>query len=187
MKGWMNKPPAVAALVILAVVTVYFNVYKPMMGSSRDEVPSLGLMQGQELPFATGVLTTALTTADQQPVEQQPISTSSHTDWLTLEQRTHNTTGRTDPFRPFSPAALSPVTAKTSTVSTDVAVRSNPHPEVQAIVIGPASSYAMINHQIVSEGDSVNGYKIMKITKNIVTVHGHAGTLTLTYDPSGGQ
>jgi len=179
VRKWLNKPPAVAALVVLAIGIVYFNVLPPM-----DSAPQSSAVMPSEALFQPLSDLNVATTAEIAPVAMA-------IDWHEVETLTDSSSGRIDPFRSYTPAPI-PIGAPVSYTKRSDAVVATPvptlpdFPAIRAIIIGASLKYAMIGHEMVKEGDRVNGYEVVKITTELITLRGSAGSIDLLYHEKGG-
>lgn len=83
---------------------------------------------------------------------------------------------RRDPFKAQAASDL-PLVASIASIGTVVA-ESGP-PRLQALVAGPESSFAVFGDQVVTEGDRVAGYRIVRITPEGVSVASNEGSTWL--------
>jgi len=169
MKGWLNKPPAVAILAIFAIGVIYFNVIRPLLGPSHAPVTELS-SQEAEITDGTG------------PNDEVDLDHSPVADWKTLSMLAAHPSGRTDPFRPYVPSTLPDRTDGYDAPHVADTPALPDFPAIRAIVFGPALKYAMIGNKMVQEGDHINNYLIVKIRENTIILQGSSGNVKLRFD-----
>ncbi len=137
----------------------------PYVGLDIDEDFTDGL---DEIGNAAGEFFDQLTAS--------PADTSGSRRTVHHRRLTWNDEPRRDPFKAQMETEL-PLLASLTPVTTEV-MPAGP-PRLEALVAGPESSFAVFGDQVVTEGDRVAGYRIVRITPEGVSVASNTGSAWL--------
>ncbi len=159
MKRLFNNPWFVGSLVIVAAIMAIINIWKPKFSSSKP----------------VGFSAVSLSAAFPDGTEQTAGFGSSRADfnkldWIDLPRRD-----------PFSPAPL--VYAKEAAIlEKEVAQLSAADRfRLVAVVVEPGARFATINKTIVTQGDLLEEYRVVKIGPDFVMLKGIRGVERLGF------
>lgn len=170
MKKTNMRNGIVAALSLGAFFMVYKNVLKPILGE-----PSQDATQSVSAP-SNGLTGLSLISDNRDSLSEPLLGAaravnSASLNYIFKEQR--------DPFT-FPKNKMKPLRKykKKSEVAINKIIIKN-RPVLTAVMLGPVQKYALVDGEIVSEGESVNGVRVVKIAEDTVLFEGHDGKFTL--------
>lgn len=144
MRGLLQNKWFVGLMLIAGAVLVYTNIVDPLMQNSRQMSTSTLNAISQKVPFINTV---------QPPKQQKKVNGQEQkTNWQVLEDRV---------------AARNPFMKSDSFWQGSDSVK---WPRVSAIVFGQSGKFALINGNVVSEGEEIAGYKVLKILVDSVRI-----------------
>ncbi len=162
MRKFLQSKIAVSLMVIVAVLAVGANF--------------VSLPKGINLAAARQATENALESAEM-PANLPPVSrlTAEQKEWRALFPLNPNVR---DPFAP--PVDLTP---RAPTQATAFVAPAAPLLSLQAISHEAGRAFAVINQQVLTEGEAVLGYTVEKILPSSVKMRGLLGSLSLTLQP----
>jgi acetyl/propionyl-CoA carboxylase alpha subunit len=167
MNKVMIKNSVILALSGIALMMMYKNIIKPIMGdsdSTNQEMlqSDLTLQDVPEMAAAVNSIKSASGSA-----VELVSDTGKFVDLASIN-------GAYKPKRnPFYMAT------KKSVQQGAKKRRSKKRPILSAVMSGPIEKFAVINGELVSEGQSINGIRVVKITSDQVLAIGPEGNISL--------
>lgn len=160
----------VAGLSLGAVFMVYENVVKPIFhGPVQETVQSVGAPDDS--------IGASLISDSRQRLSSEPLLGAARV--VNKASLNHIFQGQRDPFTlTKNNIAPSQKFTKKPRIRVNKVTIEN-RPELTAVMFGPVQKYALVDGEIVSEGESVNGVRVVKIAKDNVIFEGYDGEFTL--------
>lgn len=161
----------VAGLSLGAVFMVYENVVKPMFDDSIQESSQI---VSSPSDTATGL---SLISDSRGQLSEPLLGTAKAVNTASLH---HLFKAQRDPFS-LPNNDLEPI-RKYKKTSKPLAIKSvaiKNRPELTAVMLGPAQKFALVDGEIVSEGETVNGVRVVKILEDAVFFEGLDGQFSL--------
>jgi len=161
MRDMLQKPWFVGLLSLAALLFVYTNVVEPLIGDGSNRVANPIMAKlSDNLPFSSNNKTDAIV-----------VKELAMADWEAL--------ATVNPKRnPFTPSAEK---------KKKTAKQSINWPSVSAIVIGSSRKFAIVNGNVVQEGQKSGKFKVVKISVNSVRVRFGKREKTLRLNARGGR
>lgn len=165
-----NRQWIVVGLALGAVFMVYQNVVKPLYGNSPLDV-------SESVAAPADTLSEGLLISNDRVNSAEPaLGAARVVNKATLN---HTFDESRDPFM-LPNQRTRPLKRITKTKKQVVKrIASKKQPELTAVMLGPVQKYALVDGEIVSEGQLINGVRVVKIAKNNVLFEGHEGAFSL--------
>ena len=166
MRNALNNPWAVAVLFVIAIGILYLNGLIP----SFEESVEVPMVSSKPVP----AMKTNSAEVPSSKIDYDRIG------WSQSIKR--------DPFSPVSkPSAVRPTSvSQAQNHLPNASIAQLPVLHLDAVAVEPGQQMAMINKTIVTEGDRIEGYRVIHIQSNGVLLEGPRGRVHLKFEEAGG-
>lgn len=167
---FLRNPIFVATLAILAFGAAAWNVIRPALArrqAIRASAPPATPAPSQAVPAAAAIGSAAAShSAPTLPIDLAQVS-GRLLEWLQAPRR--------DPFEAYAPAALPPQGPRAADLLS-----------IKAIWRQTGVQLAVVNNQVVGEGDHILHYRLERIEGDVLWVRGTNGAERVEYRSPGG-
>ncbi|MGC8829382.1 MAG: hypothetical protein ACP5TE_06350 [Verrucomicrobiia bacterium] len=172
MRKILDNPYFVGVLVILALIVAF---RKPLFSwfEGMKSVPAVNYISTNVTALTEKVKPQSVAQIQPEILPDSKIETQS-IQWILTPTR--------NPFRSVIKKGLS----KTNVVE-EVSPQPGQQFNLSAVVIEKNKKFAVINGKVLSEGDSISGYRVIKIERDSVELEGFNAKRTLTFGDNGSQ
>lgn len=166
MRKLLDNPYIVGILVVAAIVIIFREpVFTWVKGLKSAPVVA---------SIRTNIVETAAKVRENLPVEQPSVLPDAKIEIQNIQWILRPTR---DPFRRVFKGVVEPSTNVSEAVSaTNVQLR------LSAILIEKEKKFAIINGKVFEEGDSIGGYRIIKIERDFVELEGFKQKRKITFE-----